>query len=120
MSLTHCFRLTLLLAIITTGYLAVIPVDLSSTINISDKLLHALAFAVLFWLADYSWSGIGLVREKWLSLFFYGLLIEFVQYFIPYREASMFDVLANVAGLLFYAGVGQRICRRVLSQGLEY
>jgi VanZ family protein len=35
-----------------------------------------------------------------LSLFGYGVLIELVQYFLPWRTADFFDVVANTVGLL--------------------
>ena len=29
---------------------------------------------------------------------FWGVLIEFVQYFIPYRSFNFFDIMANISG----------------------
>ena len=32
----------------------------------------------------------------------YGLAIEIIQYFLPYRECSLFDLGADAAGLFLY------------------
>lgn len=79
-----------------------------------DKLNHLLAFGVLAWLADLAfpgpgpdpWSGWGLA--KWVGLLGYGLFIETVQFFLPYRDFSLWDLAADAAGLLGYV-LGARL-----------
>ena len=70
----------------------------------NDKLNHLLAFGVLAALADRSFPGPGPGKGwgKWVSLMAYGLLIEGVQSFLPYREASGWDLLADGAGIGLY------------------
>ena len=70
----------------------------------NDKLNHLLAFGVLAALADGSFPGPGPGQGwgKWASLVAYGLLIEAVQFFLPFREASGWDLLADGAGIGLY------------------
>jgi len=101
-SLISCSRIALLLVVWFVSFLAVIPVDVSSGIGLSDKILHAMAFAVLMLLIDFSWPQTGLTVTKFAAVVAYGVLIEAVQYFIPYRDASIVDILADVAGMAVY------------------
>ena len=39
----------------------------------------------------------------------FGVFIEFVQFFIPYRSADVFDVLADVIGGLIFILFSQKI-----------
>ncbi len=32
-------------------------------------------------------------------IIFWGILIEFIQYFIPYRSFNIFDIMANISGV---------------------
>jgi VanZ family protein len=64
----------------------------------ADKLKHAAAFTVLGVLL---WGG---YRPGAAALFRWmlavGIFIEAVQYFLPYRDASGWDLLADCAGIL--------------------
>jgi len=101
--LCSLFRVALLIVVLVIGYLATTPQTLPVVADISDKLLHGLAFFVLLLLADFSWPGTGLNPFKLLAVFAYGLLIEAVQHFLPYRDFSLIDMLANTLGMGFYA-----------------
>ncbi len=62
----------------------------------ADKLKHAAAFTVLGLLF---WGGYrrgGWVLVGWMATV--GLFIEVVQGFLPYRDASGWDLLADLAG----------------------
>lgn len=99
---TIVYRLGLLLALMITTYMAVVPAPLPEGVNISDKLLHAMAFYVLLWLADSSWPDSGVNLCKVTLIFGYGALIEIIQFYIPYRDCSLLDLLADGAGMLVY------------------
>jgi VanZ family protein len=76
----------------------------------ADKLVHLLAYGLLA-------SLIYLAREKsratfhpifipFLIAFLYGLSDEIHQYFVPGRDADVFDALANaVGGFVFPLGI---------------
>jgi len=63
----------------------------------TDKYKHILAFFVLtnFFIYAYK-KGFKLA---WFWMFALGAFIEIVQYFIPTRESSIFDILADAIGV---------------------
>jgi VanZ family protein len=96
--------------------LALVPMSGPIPMEQGDKLLHALAFAFLAnWFLGIVDDGLTLRVLAGLGL--YGLLIEFLQSFVPYRSADPYDVLADLGGitigwLLATAGL-RRWCGRV-------
>lgn len=74
-----------------------------------DKLLHAVAFMYLGYLAARSLGWWGL-----LVVVAFGAAHEFVQFIAPYREVAFLDIIANEAGAVagFFAGFLRR--RRAL------
>ena len=71
--------------------------------SLPDKFNHVAAFAVLALLADYSFPTAGFGAAKVLALAGYGLSIEVVQHFLPYREASFSTSLPTWRGSRAYA-----------------
>ena len=73
----------------------------------ADKLKHAAAFSLLsllFW--------VGYRVGPWAVLFWMagiGFFIEGVQYFLPWREASGWDILADMTGILAALYVRRRL-----------
>jgi VanZ family protein len=96
------FRAAFCASLIAITFLAVIPQDYPTVAGINDKISHILAFYVLGLLADFSFPETKLNLAKILPLFFYGVSIEWLQYYIPYREFSLFDILADAVGILAY------------------
>ncbi len=99
---TLSFRLLLIAAFAGIFYLATTALRFPVIENINDKVNHALAFFALALLADFSWPRTGFAAPKILSLLGYGLAIEIVQYFLPYRTFSLFDLGADALGLFLY------------------
>jgi VanZ family protein len=86
------------------------PLGPKSALKLSDKLLHAITFAILaLWFSgQYARGGYWKFAT---GLLLYGALIEACQYFVPYRRAEAGDMLADVAGIvcgliLAFAGAG--------------
>lgn len=95
-----------ILLVATTGFIiyeATIRSPVSIKVSNGDKFLHTLAFGTLAFLADFSFPRKGFGWEKIAPLMMYGLLIEFVQSFLPYRSADLTDFLADCAGMACYA-----------------
>lgn len=75
-----------------------------------DKLQHAAAYALLVWLLGYAFS----LRPLWRSWLpgialatGYGVLMELLQgWLTSYRDPSLADAIANLAGALLGAGLG--------------
>lgn len=93
-------RVSLYAAILFTFYKATVPCIVEPQLPFRDKILHAFAFFVLYFLADLAYpSGRHLVR-KVLWLFGYGVFIEMVQFFLPWRSTEMMDIVADSAGIV--------------------
>lgn len=82
-----------------------LPLELATQINDTvwgefrlDYLTHALIF--LPWIFFQFWFR-RIKKRSWFLLgFVLALLIEGIQYYLPYRSFNMYDVLFNVVGLI--------------------
>lgn len=100
-SLNLFFKLGLGVALTAILFLATTPLSFPQVAGVSDKFNHALAFLVLSWLADRAFPE----KPFWtkvLWLMGYGIGIECIQYFIPFREFSVLDMAADGAGIIIY------------------
>ena len=91
------------LAVITT--LALMPVSEAPVSLGWDKINHVVAFFGLAALFERAYPVVPSMMLKVTWLFFYGVLIELVQGFIPLRHISAWDIVANTSGLGFYLAV---------------
>ena len=112
------FRLSLIAAVLTIMFFTLTDDVPSVAQGVNDKVAHLLAFMTLALLTDNSFPGKGFNLRKSLPLVFYGMLIECIQYYLPYRSFSMLDFLADCSGVYLYPLV-QIWLRRllVLSKG---
>lgn len=108
---TNLFRLLLVLAIALVAYFAFTPVTHPGVAQISDKVQHLAAFFVLAGLADHSFPGADLYR-KLLVVLVYGVVIELVQHFLPYRDFSLLDMGTDALALVLYR-LGLPVTRRL-------
>lgn len=96
------FRISLSAAITGILILATTPLEYPVVSGINDKLNHIFAFFVLSLLADFSFPE----KKSFSSIFFplmsYGMAIEIIQYFLPFRMFSLFDVAADALGIILY------------------
>ena len=68
-----------------------------------DKVVHALIYFLLAYLAVNTFSRRRISNPKICSFFYafsLGLFTEIVQYFLPYRSFEFGDILANLFGSL--------------------
>ena len=88
--------------------LAVIPLNetMPESMQISDKLNHIVAFLTLYLLHTVAFSRLSISRHIFY-LFAYGILIEFVQYFLPHRSTSVYDLFADMIGIAFAVVIHQ-------------
>ncbi|GIU50754.1 VanZ family protein [Shewanella sp. KT0246] len=101
MKLKLFFTAAFALAILVVSYLVFSKPNYPITFNNMDKVGHILSFFGLAFLAYFAF------KPKWYwmcsVLTFYAILIEVIQSQIPYRSASLADVVADVFGIaLFY------------------
>ena len=91
-------RILLFICFISVSYLAFTTSDIEPLKHTWDKLNHAAAFFALFLLLSYSCSKLTNLN-KFLILVLYGVIIEVIQHFIPHRESSLLDILADIVGI---------------------
>jgi VanZ family protein len=95
------WRISFWLCLGLTAYLSMIPQEfLPSGINIWDKFSHFIAFAALAMSAALGWPKRDFFRSVLIPLLIFGVLIEIIQYFIPGREFSLLDMLADAVGII--------------------
>lgn len=96
-------RVLLGLAVLFTMYEMIIPNPVAAPRMVNgDKLLHALAFFVLTLLTDMSFPPVRLLVQKLLFLVSFGVFIECVQAYLPWRSADASDFLADCIGIACY------------------
>lgn len=93
------FLVLFIILIIAITVLSLLPPKSGLELGKSDKLNHFLAYAILS-------LNFGFLSTKNRSYFIgipfliaYGLLIEFFQGFVPGRDPSFYDALANSVGV---------------------
>lgn len=96
-------RIALAIAVLAILHLATTQRSYPVVEDLNDKVSHVLAFAALALLADFSFPARRFGAGKVVALLAFGLLIEVVQYFLPYRQSSVFDWLADAVGIAAYA-----------------
>ena len=92
-----------LAAILSITPLALYPLNNPVVQLPHDKANHILAFCVLAFLSDqYLMGSFATLKKRWISfacVLAYGVLLEIFQSFIPNRDGSLWDILADVMGL---------------------
>lgn len=96
------FRVALIVAVITILHLATTPLHYPVVEDVNDKASHVLAFFGLALLLDFSFPASPLDWRKILALLAFGLLIETIQYYLPYRTFSLLDWAADGLGIFVY------------------
>ncbi len=97
------FRIALFVSVFVMLYFTTTASEPDIAQSINDKLSHGLAFLLLSLLADFSYPEDKFTFRKVFPLVVYGVLIECIQYFLPYRSFSVLDMLADIAGIALYA-----------------
>jgi len=108
------FRISLAAALSGILILATTPHSYPVVSDMNDKFNHVLAFFILALLADFSFPEKKSTLAMVLPLLAYGMAIEIIQYFLPYRMFSLFDVTADAVGIGLY-----KISFSLLKKGLD-
>ena len=91
-------RILLFICFISVSYLAFTTSDIEPLKHTWDKLNHATAFFALFLLLSYSFSKLTNLYKIFMLLV-YAIVIEIIQHYIPGRESSLLDILADMVGI---------------------
>lgn len=109
-------KLLLCLMVLLYTYLGTVEIPSSVAASYNDLVAHALGYVVLTAVAIFAFP-----QKRWflrlaLACFMYSILIECIQYFLPYRSFSLLDILANGSGVLvglWLANVCWPVIRRI-------
>jgi VanZ family protein len=83
--------------------LAIVPNDqIKLDIDNADKLKHFTAFFVLSFLLNRASSTIAHRLRNMGALLGFGIFIEIIQLFLPFRESSIDDIIADSVGILVF------------------
>ncbi|RUM63112.1 MAG: antibiotic resistance protein VanZ [Sulfurospirillum sp.] len=97
------FKTLFLLTTLFVFYMAITSHDISFIDNpYEDKMKHFMAFFTLSLLLNRSSSRYDARIRNVTALLLFGIFIEIVQSFLPYRDASVYDVIADLGGILSF------------------
>ncbi len=83
--------------------LAIVPDDhINAYIDNADKVKHFTAFFTLSYLLNRASSTIAHRLRNMVLLLLFGIFIEFVQIFLIYRSSSIYDIYADLVGILLF------------------
>ena len=112
----HCtqmgLQLLLLLMMIFVAWFSLTPVQNPEPLPVSDKLIHGLTYLTLAIVADHAYATSLFTPKKMLWLFGFGLSLEVLQLYVPGRDYSYLDMLANGAGILAWWLAGKTLFLR--------
>ena len=93
------FRIILTISIVLISFLSIQEVDIESKIKIFDKFVHFFCFT---YLTAISWLSRIFDKEflVYVIVLAYGILIEIIQIYIPYRSFEFLDIFADFLGIL--------------------
>ncbi len=81
-------------------YLSVsMPDEQSLIASLWDKFSHAAGYFTLVLMLDFAYRPALHIGAKSSAILAYSIGIECIQFFIPYREFSLLDILANATGI---------------------
>ena len=95
----YSFRFILGISIILISFFSIQEIEVESSVNFSDKLIH---FSCFLYLTIITWLSRIINKELWLYVIVlaYGIMIEIVQMYIPYRSFEFLDIFADFVGIL--------------------
>ena len=92
------FQIMLVICFIAIEYLATTTQEIKPLAHTWDKANHFIAFMTLYILLSLAYKNLSILMKIALLLAF-GMQIEIVQSFIPGRDFSGFDVVADSVGI---------------------
>jgi VanZ family protein len=96
------FKILFLITSFIILLLATIPKTPLVDYVYADKIQHAFAFFTLSLLLNRASCTMGARFRNMGSLLLFGIFIEIVQRYTPGRTSSVYDVLADLAGIILF------------------
>ena len=92
------FDLISYLIIVSIFILSIIKVpEIKQTPSFADKIVHFVMYFICAW----AFKTSGVKRYVYVSIC-YGVIIEIIQYFLPWRSFSLSDIIANTLGAFIF------------------
>ena len=93
------FRIILASSVFIITILSIQEVNIESSVKFFDKVLHFLCFGYLTFI---TWLSRILNKDLhvYVIVLAYGILIEIVQRFLPYRSFEYLDIFADFVGII--------------------
>jgi len=93
------FRIILISSVFIITILSIQEVNIESSVKFLDKALHFLCFSYLTLI---TWLSRILNKDLhvYVIVLAYGILIEIVQRFLPYRSFEYLDIFADFVGII--------------------
>ncbi len=102
------FKIVFFISLISIEYLATTKQTIKIIQNSWDKLNHSFAFFILYILFSLSYKLT--IKYKLSLLLLFGLQIEIIQFFLPYRSFSLLDIFADLIGILVGIIYFEKVC----------
>lgn len=92
-------KISFFICLCAIEYLATTSLEIKPLQNNWDKANHFIAFFTLYLTLSFGYPNLKIFKKSILLVLF-GLQIEIVQYFIPNRQFSLLDMLADCIGIV--------------------
>lgn len=103
-----------IISVLTVVYFSVTPkLEFPYTFDHADKIYHMLSYLWLSALPFFAFSGRGAVLAGGLAMIPLGIVLEFVQAYVPGRSFSLLDMAADCLGVvlgMWLAPHAVRVC----------
>lgn len=113
------FRLMFYAVLIAGCVLAFAPANQTLHAQFNDKLLHAVGFFCIAISAHFAHPNAKAVFPV-MGLALFGLMIEVVQAYLPYRSFSWADWVADLVGIFLYYYIAARLITVPLFRRYKY
>jgi VanZ family protein len=105
------YKIIFFLSLVLIMYLSIVPAssipNIAALSFITDKGIHFLIFVYLSYLG-LSCNFRIQKNELLVSIFSFGLIIEIINFYHPYRYFEIFDLIANLCGILLAIAIYQK------------
>jgi len=97
------YRIIFFFSLLLIFYFSVVPAssipDIAALSFVSDKIIHALIFLYLSYVGLNSYFNLPKLLLLGL-IFIFGLAIEIIHFYHPYRFFEVADLISNLSGIL--------------------
>ena len=101
-SMKAVFQTSFLVLLILSSYLSLTPAQASGPMLSNDKLIHGASYFLFIMMLDFSWRSGRALLAKLFFAFAYSSLLEYGQNFVPSRQMSVEDIIANGLGICLF------------------